>query len=140
DQRVIVRRDRIAGVNRAIQAHAQTARRVIARDLARRWPERRRVLGIDAAFDGVTVELHVFLLHRKLRAVRDADLLANQIKASDHLRDRMLDLKPRVHFDEIELTVLKKVLNRADAKIAKLLDRIRRNLADARTVFGVESR
>ncbi len=122
DQRVVVRRDRVAGIDGAVQAHAETARRVIAGDLAWRGAEGCRVLGVDAALDGVAVEFHVLLLHRKLRAIGDADLFAHKINAGDHLRDRMLDLQARVHFDEIEFAVLVEILDGADTEIAKLLE------------------
>ena len=35
----------------------------------------------------------------------DADLGLDQVHASDHLRDRMLHLNARVHFDEVERAV-----------------------------------
>ena len=35
-------------------------------------------------------------------AARDADLPLHQIEAGHHLGDRMLDLQPRVHLEEVE--------------------------------------
>ena len=87
----------------------------------------------------MAVELHVLLLHRKRRAIGDADLFAHEIDAGDHLGDRVLNLQTRVHFDEIEFAVFVKILNRADAEIAELLDRIGRDLADARALVRVQS-
>ncbi len=49
-----------------------------------------------------------------------ADLLLHQIKAGDHFGHRMLDLQPRVHFDEIEFAILIEKLDRADPLIGKV--------------------
>ena len=56
DERIIIRRDGVAGVDGAIDAHAKAARRMVIGDLARRWPEGRGMLGIDPAFDRVPVK------------------------------------------------------------------------------------
>ena len=48
---------------------------MIVDELAGRWSERYRIFGIDAAFDGVAVKLHVALRERKIAAGGDADLL-----------------------------------------------------------------
>ena len=54
------------------------------------WPEKRNVA----------------LRVAKLRAGGDADLLAHQVDAADHLGHRMLHLQARIHLDEGELAVL----------------------------------
>ena len=38
-------------------------------------------------------------------ALRDPELLFDQIESRHHFRDRVLDLNPRVHFKKIELSV-----------------------------------
>ena len=78
------------------------------------------MLGIDAAFDGVARERDVLLAIAERRAGGDADLLAHDVDAADHLRDRMLDLEPRVHLDEKELAVLIEEFERAGALVAEL--------------------
>ena len=45
------------------------------------------------------------LLARQRLARGDAQLPFHEVEAGDHLRDRMLDLQPRVHFHEIERAV-----------------------------------
>ena len=50
--------------------------------------------------------------------LRDADLLADQVDAADHLGHRMLDLQPGVHLDEVEFAVLVEELDGAGAAIA----------------------
>ena len=56
--------------------------------------------------------------------VGDADLLAHQVEAGDHLGHRMLDLQPGVHLDEVELAVLPQELDRARAAIAHVGHRL----------------
>src|SRR5204862_4634338 len=51
----------------------------------------------------------------------DTDLLQYEVDAGDHLGDRMLDLDPGVHLDEVELAVLVQELDGADAEILHLL-------------------
>ena len=53
DQAVVVGRHRIALIDGGIDAHAEPARRVVIGDLAGRGRKGRRVLGVDAALDGV---------------------------------------------------------------------------------------
>src|SRR5262249_33820130 len=65
-----------------------------------------RILGIDAALDRPAFELDVALLEQKPLAGGDADHLLDQIDAGDEFGHRMLDLKPRIHFQEIEALVL----------------------------------
>ncbi len=65
-----------------------------------------RILGIDAAFDGPAVDLHVRLLERQLLAGRGADHQLDEIDAGDQLGDRMLDLQAGVHLQEEEAAVL----------------------------------
>ena len=79
-------------------------RRPQAADQTRRRHEALvRILGVDAALDGVT--------ERRQRARRidveplaagDADLPLDEIDAGHHLGHRMLDLQPRVHLEEVE--------------------------------------
>ena len=55
DKRVVAGRDCIAGVDCAIEAYAKPPWRVIVNDLSRRGAEGRRILGIDPAFDGMSL-------------------------------------------------------------------------------------
>ncbi len=56
DQAVVIGRDAVAGIDAGIDADAEAARRVEMRDRAGRGHEGARVLGIDAALDGVALE------------------------------------------------------------------------------------
>ena len=61
DQGVVVGRDRVALVDRAIDADADAAGRVVEGDLAGRGGKGLRVLGVDADLDGVAVERDLVL-------------------------------------------------------------------------------
>src|SRR5580658_6592126 len=61
-----------------------------------------RILGIDPRFDGVTVEPDLLLRQREPLARRDLKLPGDEIDTRYLLGDRMLDLEPRIHFDEPE--------------------------------------
>ena len=50
-------------------------------------------------------------------ARRDAQLLAHQVHARDHLGDRVLDLQARVHLEEEELAVLPEELDRSGTDV-----------------------
>jgi hypothetical protein len=89
-------------------------------DLAGRGREGERVFGVDAAFDRVAAELDVALAEPQLLAGGDADLLLHDVDAGDQLGDRVLDLHPRVHLDEVELAVLVEELEGAGAAVADL--------------------
>ena len=81
DQRVVVRRDDVVAIAVRVDAHARAARQVELADLARVRREGDRVLGVDAALDGVAAQAEVALRHRELLARRDADLLLHQVDA-----------------------------------------------------------
>ena len=60
-------------------------------------------------------------------AARDPDLPADQIEAGHHLGDRMLDLQPRVHLEEVEAAVfVEEELDGAGVGVADASSRRRR--------------
>ena len=66
---------------------------------------------------------HGARIERQLLAACDSNLLLHEIDAGHHLRDRMLDLQPRVHLEEVELAALvEQELDRAGVRVA---DRLR---------------
>ena len=107
-------------------------------DQARARARRCRVLGVDAALDGVALEHDLVLGEAERRAGGDADLLAHQVDAGDRLGDRMLDLQAGVHLDEEELAVLVQELDGADAEVAELAHGVDHDLADPVALLGVE--
>ena len=62
-----------------------------------------RVLGVDAALDGVAAEADILLFEVQGQSGGDAQLLAHQIHAGDELGDAVLHLDPGVHLHEVEM-------------------------------------
>jgi len=82
-----------------------SAGRVVEADRAGRGGEiAGGILGIYPALDGMFVELDVALVEIEFFAVRDADLLLDEVDSGDFFSHGMLDLNPRVHLDEIVVT------------------------------------
>ncbi len=76
-------------------------------DRARRREEALgRVLGVDPDLDRVAAPLDRVLRERQRLAVRDPDLLGDEVERRHHLGDAVLDLQPGVHLEEVELAVL----------------------------------
>src|SRR5262249_50964247 len=130
DKGIVIGRDGVALIDGGIDADAEAARRMVVQDLAGRGAEGNRVLGVDAALDGVPVELYVVLLDGERAAGGNADLLENQIDVGDHLGHRMLHLNARVHLDEAEFAVFVEKLDGADPKIADRAHGFRDRFAD----------
>ncbi len=82
-----------------------------------------RVLGVEAALDGMAALAQVSLPERQLLARSDPDLPLRQVQADDHLGDGVLDLEPGVHLEEVEV---------ARVGIDDELDRARVAVADRR--------
>src|SRR6266404_7748010 len=131
DQRIIVRRNEIAGVGVGIDPHAGAARSVPGRDAARTGRESERVFGIDPAFDRVPARCDVALAQRQLLSRGDPDLVLDDVDTGHHLGDRMLDLHARVHLDEVELAALVQKLECAGAAVVDLAARLRAAFPDA---------
>ena len=108
DHGIVEHRDLGALVHARIDA-AGLARRGLA--IAREAPyggdeAPRRVFGVDAAFQRPAVSPDILLTEGQGLASGDSDLLLHQVDAGDHLGDWMLNLEPRVHFQEIEVPLL----------------------------------
>src|ERR1700730_16094409 len=84
------------------------------------------------------MELHVVLREHKIAAGGNAYLFQDEVDVGDHFGYRMLDLDARIHFDEIELAVLVKKLDSADAEIFDVAHRPGDGLPDLVTHGGVE--
>ena len=76
----------------------------------------------------------------KLLPRRDADLLLDDVDAGDELGDRVLDLHPRVHLDEVELVVLVEELEGPRPAVADAPAGVRAAVADARERARVDAR
>ena len=124
DHRIVIGGDRHAGIRGRIDANARAAGLAIRADRPGRRPEiLRRILGVDAPFDGESVEPDIVLKETERFAGGNPNLLADQIHSRHHFGDGMLDLNARVHFEEEEARIGDEALDRADRIVA---DRLRR--------------
>ncbi len=130
-QRIVKRRDdRTAVPHAAVETHSEAASAAVGQNLA---VVRRklvfRILGGDAALDGVAHARHFVLLWKANRraehrvSLRDENLRADQVDAGDLLGDRVLDLDARVHLDEEPVIAVEVVeeLDSAGVIVADLL-------------------
>ena len=69
----------------------------------------------------MALEADLLLREAQASAGGNADLLDRQVDAGHHLGHWMLDLKPGVHLDEVELAVFIKELDRAGATVLQVL-------------------
>ena len=107
DHRVVVAGNGVAGVGVAVEAHAASAGCVVHLDLAGAGPEIvPRILGVDAALDGMAGGLDVALRQFQRLAHRDENLLLHQIDAGDLLGDGVLDLDALVDLEEVEFALV----------------------------------
>jgi len=63
------------------------------------------VLGVQSHFDGVALESHLVLCERQPFTGRHAQLPLDEVEPGDALGDRVLDLQPGIHFEEVVLQV-----------------------------------
>ena len=107
DHRIIEGRDAVAGLEAGVDPDAGQA--LLALEVHDVDPPRRgqkavlRVLGIDARFDRRARAADLALLERQRLAGRDPELPFDQVEAGHRFGHRMLDLKPCVHLEEIEV-------------------------------------
>ena len=112
DHRIVVDRNLAALEHTGIVTHRHAIPFAFGgRAIADQSPNRRckitvRILRINAAFDRPAVELQIALFERKRLARRHADHLLDQIDTGNKFGHRVLDLKARIHFQEIEAAVL----------------------------------
>src|SRR5436190_3323133 len=98
--------DLAAAGDAGVDAHAGAGRLAVVREgAALREEAIVGVFGVDAHLDRVSALLQVALLPRQRLAGCDCKLRAHEIDVGDELRDRMLDLQARVHFEEVEVVV-----------------------------------
>src|SRR5882757_7265153 len=122
DHRIVVRRNYCVGIGRRIHANSGAARRLKSCDASGGRHKCFRIFGIDTALDSVSAEMNFAHSVVQLFAGRDANLGFDQVRASDKLGDRVLDLDARIHFDKINRAVLiQQKLDRASVGVANSL-------------------
>ncbi len=65
----------------------------------------RRVFCVEANLDGGAFKAHRLLSRAKLLALRNPNLLLDEIQPGEAFGDRMLDLKAGVHLEEVEAPI-----------------------------------
>src|ERR1700730_1540699 len=138
DERIVVWRNRVPSIDRAIDAHAKAAWRMVIGDLARRGPEGCGMLGIDPAFDRMPLKDNFLLGQRQGGARGNSYLLVDEIDPGDHFGYRMLDLNPCIHFDEIKFAIFVEKLDGAGAGITEFAHRACTNFADFQALRRIE--
>ena len=99
EQRVVVARDLVALLVSRVDAHALRPAHVEQR-AGRRQEPARDILGVQAHLDGVAARRR--LLEQEALALRDAQLLLDEVDVPYELGHRMLDLQARVDLEEEE--------------------------------------
>ena len=142
DHRIVIDRHLGAFVNAAVVAQAQPFGQAQAFDLARAGHEIvLRVLGINAALDGMAGLRDMALAPRQIAARRDLDLRFDQIDADHPFGHRMLDLQARVHFEKIKILLLiQQKLQGSGADVADRARALDGDTADAPPGAVVQSR
>ena len=116
DQRVEVAWNDTAARDPSVEARAGAEGRVEAGDGAGRGEESCvGILGADPNFDRRALLLDGDLRNRL--SARDPDLDLDEVEPGDLLGDAMLDLKPRVHLEEVVLVAADEELRRADSRV-----------------------
>ncbi len=98
--------------------------------------EAARILGVEPHLDRMTTRLERGTTQRL--AVRDPELLFDEVDAGDRLGDGMLDLDAPVQLEEEEVAALEHELRRAGVHVADRLREPDRSVAHARAQIGVE--
>src|SRR5207248_5654976 len=107
NQRIVIWRHGVAGINVRVDANATATRRIIKSYPAWRWLEViGRIFGIDAALDRVQPRFRARDMRRKRLARGDPYLLLDEIASINFLGDRVLHLDACVHFHEVKVFVL----------------------------------
>ena len=102
---VVVGGQVVAAVQAAVHPHPAAAGHVEEVHMSGGGPEVMvGVLGVDAALNGVAMELHLVLGHRQGQPGGHPNLLPHQVQPGDHLGDRVLHLDTGVHLYEVKLS------------------------------------
>ncbi len=140
DQRIVIGRDLVAGMNMRIDANARPDGQSQMGDDTRRWQEGFRILGVDTAFEGMAFACYIALVEIQNVTLSCPYLRLDDIDAARHFGDGMLDLKSRVHLDEIESAVLIKEFEGSNAPVADLEAGLHASQADRLDDVGRDPR
>ena len=141
-QRIVVRGNRIAGLDVRVDAYERPAGQYAFGESAWcRGEFAARVLGVDPAFDRHPVRAGGSRRYRQPLARRDAQLFGHQVQAGDHLGDRMFHLQTAIHLHEVEPAVRgEQEFEGARTDIADRRGPAHRRRADPLGQFGGQAR
>ena len=101
-------------MNPAVDPNTETGRLAVFDDPARSWQESlARIFRVDTELDRMPVRFDTF--ERKRIILGDGQLGLHEVYPGHHLGDRVLDLEPGVHLEEIEVAI------RVDQELADLV-------------------
>ena len=140
DQTVVIGRNGIPLIKRAVHAHPKPAWRVVLCHRARAWRECGHAFRVDPALDGMSRYDQIVLGERHRFTRSNTDLLLNQVNAEDFLGNRMFDLKPGVHLDEIKLAIFIQKFDGSGTDIVHVANGFGTDTADPGPGFGVNHR
>src|SRR5688572_7109462 len=103
EHRIVVEADLASRFDSAIPPHSRTGRHVHVMNATRGWQKAvRGVLARDPALDRPSARDDLALLERQPLAGSDPNLPLHEIDPGDELGDRVLDLEPCIHLEEVE--------------------------------------
>ncbi len=142
DHGVVVRADGLARCQAVVHAHAFACGRVPERNIATLRQEAVvGIFGIQAHFDGVSVQWHLLLRQRQGLATGHGDLPGHQVQPGDALGHRVFDLQPRVHLQKVKAPfAVEQKLDGAGADIVHGARRGHRRRAHLRAQCGRDRR
>ena len=108
NHRIVEHRNLAAFIHAGIDAHAVYVgwRHVLHQAAGGRQETAEGIFGIDAAFHRPAVEFDLVLREGQLLPGRHPDHQFHEVHPGNQFGHRMLDLQPRIHFQEIEALVL----------------------------------
>ena len=142
DHGVVVWWDAVSGADMGVDADSESSRGAVGLDESGAWAEVFGVvLGVDAALDGVALDLDVFLFVGELFTSGDLDGGLDDVDSGDHLGDWVLDLNAGVDLEHVEVLVfVHEELDGRGAGVVGGLDEFGRGFADFLDLLSFDER
>lgn len=142
DHGVVVGRDAVSGAGVGVDADAEASWGAVGLDESGAGSEVfGGVLGVDAALDGVALDMDVFLLVLELLTRGDLDGGFDDVDACDHLGDGVLDLHAGIDLEHVEvLVVVHEELDGRGAGVVGGLDELGGGFADLLDLLAFDQR
>src|SRR5271156_5623682 len=142
EHRVVLIRHGPAAIHAVIEAYPRACRRAPLENFSGRWEEIVvGILGINTAFNGMAAQRDVLLRERKWFTASNSNLKFHDVQRSNQFGHRMLDLEPRVHFEEIKAAVrIHQELDGSRVRIPAGLRELHGGIAHRAPQFGRHNR